>query len=315
MSNKRKETLEGALQFVLWTKQLEEKSDFTIRDYRQRIMEFINFLKKEYYIKYVEEVDKSHVRHYIKEMDDRNLSNTTINGKLRYLRSFFNIVIEEELVSEDFVNPLEGISLRKENWNVKKHLSKEDLEKLLEYPDKRTFTGMRNYMCMLLMLGTGIRPSELLALNVDDCKEYHIIVRDEVSKTGEMRILPLSTGLRKELYKYLKIKGDWGGDILFPNYEGKRLSTRGLSDAIKRIAEKAGLDKNSVGAYSFRHTFAINYLREGGDPLKLQKLLGHTTLEMTRRYVRWDVEDLKSDFDQRSIAEQLIKNKKRERRR
>ena len=75
-----------------------------------------------------------------------------------------------------------------------------------------------------------------------------------------------------------------------------------------------GIDRNSVGTYSFRHTFAINYLREGGDPLKLQKLLGHTTLEMTRRYIRWDVEDLKSDFDERSIAEKFIKKKKKRRR-
>lgn len=315
MSKNFKETLEQGLQFVLWTKSLEEKSELTIRDYRQRISEFINFLNKNYpEIKFVEEVNKNHLRHYIKEMDDRDLSSTTVNGKLRYLRSFFNILIDEKLVHEDFKNPLDGIPLRKEKFNNKRHLSNEELEKLLEYPDKRTFIGMRNYMCMLLMLGTGIRPSEMLALDVDDCKEYHIIVRDEVSKSGEMRILPLSTGLQRELYKYLRIKGDWGGEILFPNHEGNRLSTRGLGNALKKIADEVGIDRNSVGTYSFRHTFAINYLREGGDPLKLQKLLGHTTLEMTRRYIRWDVEDLKSDFDERSIVEKFIKKEKKRRR-
>lgn len=315
MSKNFKETLKDGLQFVLWTKRLEEKSELTIRDYRHRISEFINFLKENYpEIKFVEEVQKKHLRHYIEEMDARELSNTTINGKLRYIRSYFNILIEENLVSEDFRNPLDGVALRKEKFDDKRHLSNEELEKLISYPDKRTFTGIRNYVCMLLMLGTGIRPSEMLALNVDDCQEYHIIVKEEVSKSGEMRILPLSTGLQRELYKYIKIKGDWGGEILFPNHEGNRLSTRGLGYAIKKIADEVGIDRDSVGTYSFRHTFAINYLREGGDPLKLQKLLGHTTLEMTRRYVRWDIEDLKSDFDERSIAEKFIKRKNKRRR-
>ncbi|WP_133243511.1 tyrosine-type recombinase/integrase [Pueribacillus theae] len=315
MFKEKKSTLKEALQFVLLTKKLEKKSYWTIRDYRQRITEFINFLEEEYPdLEFVEEVSADHLKHYIEQMDERNLSNTTVNGKLRYLKAFFNVAISEKLVDKEFENPMDGLTLRKESFNNSRHIAVPALDKLLDHTDKRTFLGMRNYMCMILMLGTGIRPSEMLALDVDDCKDSHIIVREEVSKSRELRILPLATGAQREMYKYLQIKGDWGGNILFPNYEGNRLSTRGLGEALKKIADEVGIDRNLIHTYAFRHTFAINYLRRGGDLFKLQRLLGHTTLEMTRRYIRWDISDLQSDFDETSLAEEFIKSKKKRRR-
>lgn len=301
-----------AIEYVVWVKQAEEKSKWTVRDYQKRVEEFARYMESKG-VYDTENVQHRDVREFIQDLVNRGLKNTTINIKLRYIRAFFNLLHEEKMIDN---NPMKGIELRKERIDTIKPLKDQDVVTLLKQADQKKFLGKRNYVCMLLMLGTGIRPSELLGLHVDDWHEFHIIVRDEIAKDGKQRILPLSTGIVKELYKYMKIRGDWGGKWLFPCHEGGRFTTHGLYQALKRYAKNGGVDPRLIKPYAFRHTFAINYLRSGGDVFKLQKILGHASLEMTRRYVQWSAQDIKEGFDNVSPAEKFLKfTEKRKRRR
>ena len=100
---------------------------------------------------------------------------------------------------------------------------------------------------------------------------------------------------------------------MFPSQEGGKLNTNGFRLALKKLAEQGGLNKDLIHPYALRHTFAINFLKAGGDVFKLQRILGHKTLEMTKRYVQWTSEDLQEDYDRMSPAEKFIKSKKRRR--
>lgn len=301
-----------AIEYVVWVKKTEERSKWTVRDYQKRVEEFARYMRSRG-VYDTEKVEAKDVREFIESLENRGLSNTTINIKLRYIRAFFNLLEKEGMTNNV---PMAGIKLRKERTDTIRPLSDQDVITLLKQIDQRKFLGKRNYVCTLIMLGTGIRPSELLGLYVDDWQEFHIIVRDEIAKDGKQRILPLSTGVVKELYKYVKIRGDWGGKWLFPCHEGGKFTTHGLYQALKKYAKKGGVDPKLIKPYAFRHTFAINYLRSGGDVFKLQKILGHSSLAMTRRYVQWSERDLSEGIDNVSPAEKFLKlTEKRKRRR
>lgn len=301
---------EKAIEYVVWVKKSEKKSEWTVRDYQKRVGEFARYMEMKG-VYDTEYVTSQHIREYITDLDTKEMENSSINGKLRYLRAFFNILQEEGLGEN---NPMVGIKLRKENTDTVKPLTDDVVKILLNQPNQRTFLGKRNYVCMLLMLGTGIRPSELLSLHVDDWRDFHIIVRGEIAKDGEQRILPLTSSLVKELYKYVQIRGDWGGKWLFPNHEGDRFTTHGLYQALKKCAKRGGVDPKLITPYVFRHTFAINFLKAGGDVFKLQKILGHSSLEMSRRYVKWSTQDLQEGFEEISPVEKFLKSNKRKRR-
>lgn len=302
---------EKAIEYVVWVKESEERSPWTIRDYKVRVQEFANFMA-ERGVERISEVETRDVREYIAEMDKRELENSTINIKLRYIRAFYNLLIGEKLTKE---NPMDGVKLRKERQGHIQPLGERYVEEILEQPDQRKFLGKRNYACMILMLGTGIRPSEMLGLHVDDWLDLHIIVREEVAKDRVQRILPMSSGLMRELFKYVQMRGDWGGKWLFPSQEGTRLSTHGLYQALKKYARRAGLDDKKITPYAFRHTFATNFLRAGGGEFKLQKILGHTSLAMTKRYVQISHRDLSEGIDDFSPAEKFLEKRKIKRRR
>lgn len=301
--------LDEAMEYVLWVKQADECADFTLRDYKYHLSSFISWAEKEGIVE-AEQVTPEVIRKYLKLGEDRGNAVRTINSRIRYLKASFNILVEEGLLEK---NPVQPIKLKKEPLDTVQPLSDEVVEKLLAQPDKGTFIGRRNYVCMLVSLDTGIRPKELFGLNEADFQGTHIIIPPDVAKDRERRFLPLGEGVVRELKKYLAIKNGWGGEILFPNQDGGRLKTRSWGDTLNKYAKKAGLEGVKITPYSFRHTFAVNYLRNGGDVFTLQKILGHTTLEMTRIYVQLSDLDVKMLHKEASPAEKFIRAKRRRR--
>jgi len=159
-------------------------------------------------------------------------------------------------------------------------------------------TGQRDRAIILLLLDTGMRASELTAdprreipglliKNVDLQNRYIKVL----GKGDKERILPISNSTTKALWKYLVTRDDPPPDQpLFLSMHGKPLTRNGLLQVIKSIAQRAGVP--GAHPHRFRHTFAINFLRNGGKTLELQRLLGHTSLDMVNRYVNLAQVDL-----------------------
>ncbi|MFH1605412.1 MAG: tyrosine-type recombinase/integrase [Pseudomonadota bacterium] len=151
--------------------------------------------------------------------------------------------------------------------------------------DNHRPSGPRDRAIVLLLLDTGVRASELCGLRLCDVdlRNRQVTVWGKGSK---QRMLPISAATGKALWRYITAErgAALANEAVFINsHAGRPLSRNALLQLLHRLGERAGVA--DVHPHRFRHTFAINYLRNGGNALALQTSLGHTTLEMVRTYL------------------------------
>lgn len=141
----------------------------------------------------------------------------------------------------------------------------------------------RHRAILLVLLDTGIRAGELCGLDIHDMdqRNHEIFVFGKGSKE---RRVPFCAGTGQAVWRYLTQRTDSHiGEPLFTTEEGRRLTVHRLGDIIETIANRASI--TGANCHRFRHTFAINFLRNGGDVYSLQRILGHSTLQMCKRYL------------------------------
>jgi site-specific recombinase XerD len=228
----------------------------------------------------------------------------------RTLRALFRWAIAEKLLEQ---NPLANIKVNPPKEQPPKPYSSEELRRLIAVCDidsnnSTQFIGCRNKAIILLYVTTGQRLSELGNLKLDDfsLETGRGIVNGKGGWQRQFAIQPIA---KKALWKYIALRErrvkpsaeDW----LWITEEGLRLSVDGIHIAFRRIKKRAGV--NGFGAvHRLRHTFALNALRELKDPFLLQLLLGHRTLEMTRRYTQeLKIEEALNAMDHTNLANRL----------
>ncbi len=233
---------------------------------------------------------------------DEPLSPKTIRNIWVSLSAFFTWASEELKIA----NPMKGVPAPRFKDPPIQVFSKEDIEALLKAcefceeartVDRRRFTmrrptARRDRAIILTLLDTGLRASELCSLLVGDVEQKtgRVQIKHGVSggaKGGKGRIVFLGKATRRALWLYLAERED-GEDEGAPLFLGKfnrALNRNALRQVLAALGEKARLQKKCT-PHRFRHTFAITYLRSGGDLFTLQALLGHSSLEMVQRYAR-----------------------------
>lgn len=216
----------------------------------------------------------------ILDMQERGLKTTTINTRLRALRCFFNFLYNNKHIKK---NPMANVKLLKQRKEVVPSFSKEQVKLLFSLCDKRTFVGIRDYTIMLLMLDTAIRLNELVSIELADVKEHEIVIRE--TKTFFERVVPMSKKLKEQMDIWIKIRGNCHTDKLFINVDGDELKKRSIQNRIEHYAKLSGITNVRVSAHTFRHTSAKFFIQNGGNAFHLQQLLGHTSLEITKKYV------------------------------
>lgn len=143
----------------------------------------------------------------------------------------------------------------------------------------------RNTAVMLFLLDTGCRASEVCGLRVADLDLKRGSAMIENGKGGKKRVVGFGPKTGRALFRYLAGRGEIGDHApVFAARGGGALSRRGLLGVVQRAGKRAGI--NGVYPHLLRHTFAINYLRFGGDIYTLQKMLGHSSLDMVKRYLK-----------------------------
>ena len=175
---------------------------------------------------------------------------------------------------------------RQDEGNIKP-ASIDDLRAFLRGLDKTSYTGLRDYIIVLLILDTGIRTKELLALRHKDysSENQSITITKVTAKTRRQRMAYLSGSTANALEDFLDRKPKEWEDWLFPNYEGQQLKVEHLDKAFARHSQECGV---KITPYQLRHSFATLFLKSGGDLFSLQHLMGHSDLRMTRRYTELD---------------------------
>lgn len=157
----------------------------------------------------------------------------------------------------------------------------------------------RLHLVILLLLDTGCRISEALSLRVSDVNFEDLLVTLD-GKGRKQRVVPFSFELRKALFRYI---GEYRkpDSLLFASRTETTWSRRNVLRDVKLLCLKLGFTAPCRTLHAFRHTFAVNYLRRGGSVFHLQKVLGHSTLEMTRRYANLVTTDLQAVHERISL--------------
>jgi integrase/recombinase XerD len=232
---------------------------------------------------------------------ERKLAPKSLRNHYVTLRSFFTWAINEFSIPD----PMKGVPAPKYTDAPFEPLTKAEVEALLKACDQpadvkpynrrayqmRRPTALRDKVLILFLLDTGLRAGELCALIVKDVdlRTGKVQVRhgDEGgSKSKKGRTVFLGKSARRTVWRYLTERedGDDQDAPLFTNKTSRPMNDNSLRLVMNRLGEKAGVPK--CHPHRFRHTFAITYLRSGGDVFTLKQLLGHSTLEMVEHYAR-----------------------------
>jgi integrase/recombinase XerD len=160
--------------------------------------------------------------------------------------------------------------------------------------------SQRLHLLILILLDTGCRISEALTLRVRDVDMDNMLVMLD-GKGRKQRIVPFSFELRKVLFRYIAEFNRKPDSLLLASRNETQLGRRVMLRDVKRVCKRLGFTPPVRTLHSFRHTFSVNYLRRGGSVFHLQKVLGHSTLEMTRRYANLMTEDLQAMHERVSL--------------
>jgi len=188
--------------------------------------------------------------------------------------------------------------------------SLEQASRLLAAPDARTTPGLRDRAMMMLLLDSGLRISELLSLEAGRV-DWLSCSATVMGKGRKERSVPFSAKTAQALLEYAQArsKSPIKSDRLFLGKTGKPICRSKARKLILRYGRDAGIEGVRLSPHTLRHTFAVLYVRNGGDSFSLQQILGHSTLEMTRRYVNLASRDVAEQHKKFSPMEALLGKK------
>ncbi|PEK31560.1 integrase [Bacillus cereus] len=212
---------------------------------------------------------------------------TTINTRLRALRSFYNFLDKNKLIDK---NPMKNIKLLRDRQKTIETLDNQEIEKLIKTIRKqKTFVGFRDEVILLVFLDTGVRLSELVGIKVEDVRHNKLIIRR--TKNLFERTVYLSDTTQERLESYIKVRGEVATNKLFISQDNKELNPHSIQTRLTKYGKEAKISKR-VSPHTFRHTMAKRMIVSGLDAFSLMHLLGHTDITVTKRYVNLWGQDL-----------------------
>lgn len=263
-------------------------SPATIKWYTFRIGAIVNHFADNHPGMRPNEVTITELREMVTALID-TASTTTINHTVVACRTWFRFLVEDGYLAQ---SPAERLDRIKAPRILIKPFTDEQVAALLAQPNKRRFSGIRDYTMMVLLLDCGLRLSEITGLKLQDV-DWKLNTVKVMGKGSKERVVPFGRNARKALNDYMGRRGDTPGDEhLFLNEFADGLSNKGFQDALRRYGTQAGVTGVRVSPHTFRHTFAVNWVRNSGDVFHLQRILGHSSLEICRWYVNLVTDDL-----------------------
>lgn len=267
------------LELFLNRKETEGKSKRTIEQYRLHLSRLLC-----YYNKAIDKICENDLFVYLtRYKNTRKVSNTYLDNIRRVFSSFFGWLCNKGFIGK---NPAIGLEPIKTEKKIRKGFSDEELDKL-----KRACVQKRDLALIEFMYSTGVRASELVALNRCDIGFYEksVIVYGKGNKEREVYLTPIACSYLKE---YLDDRGD-NNDALFVSTRSphKRLTVAGVERILKNLGEKAGVE--NVHPHRFRRTMATNVLKKGMPLEEVKELLGHSKLDTTMIYCTVSKENVK----------------------
>jgi len=252
-------------------------------------------------------VDVNEARAYLGYLNERAYSKATIARKLATLRSFYKFLVKTGRCA---ANPMTAVRTPKQEKKLPRFLEYEEVKRLLETPPVETWLGSRDRAILETLYSTGIRVSELVALNMDDIDFLGEVVHIR-GKGKKERITPISSSALQAIQHYMEFRNkraqsnsNFDSKVLFVNKHGQRLSTRSVRRKMDKYLKMAGLDP-AISPHTLRHSFATHMLNNGADLRSVQELLGHQSLSTTQIYTHLTTRKLKDVYENAHPREHL----------
>jgi len=275
--------------FLNYMKTEKIASPSTIYGYRKEVGKFIDYINS-ISITDVNLISTSTIRQYFYySKENRGLCQSSISKIIATIKSFFNYLEEEEIIIK---NPARKIRVPKKVCRIPSVMSKYEVDLIIKSVDFAPLrcrkNNTRDKLVLSLLYYTGIRKSELLNLNWTDINlsKSSVIIRR--GKGGKDRLIPLHKEVTRLLDKYLDKRLPLKTDALIIGEQGRRMSNCSFVNLLKMYFTLSGLKRKGYTAHSFRQTFATHLVEAGVDLFKVQKLLGHASLDTTKIYINFN---------------------------
>lgn len=274
--------IEDYIHFIQVERQLSVN---TLASYRRDLESYVHFLKEAEGMSDFSVVERTTILRHLEQLRAQGKTSRTVARHISSIRSFHQFLLREKRAETDPTVHLEMPTIEQKLPNI---LSIEEIEALLTAPNKSKPQGIRDLAMLELLYGSGMRISELIALDLADIHLTMGFVR-VFGKGGKERIIPLGKSALSAINAYLNgARGQLQGkypktDAFFINQRGKRLTRQGCWKLMKEHALKAGI-QHELTPHTLRHSFATHLVENGADLRAVQEMLGHADISTTQIY-------------------------------
>ena len=262
----------------------------TIRHYRQSYTQFYKYFDAEMPI---EEMTKEKYNQYVIYLRETFNNDTSINAYLRDLITTLHF-----LMNEGYIEPYKMTSIKVDKTPVETYTD-EELMKLLKKPDlkKCSFAEYQSWVMTNFLFSTGVRQRTLNNIKIEDLDFENNLITLKVTKNRKVLIIPMEKDLKVILTEYLKYRSAKSKeDYLFTNIFGDQLTKSTGYHRLYEYNKSRGVE--TTGIHRYRHTYAKQWILNGGNVVTLSRNMGHSSLEITQNYINLLVSDTQKEVDE-----------------
>ena len=281
-------------EFIAYLHDIKKTSIKTEMSYQRDLKKMWDFLKNRGVMS-VSEVKELELEGYISYMEREKFAASSISRSVASIRAFFQFLWKEGVITSD---PAENLKPPKVEKKAPEILTVEEVDRLLQKPDRENVKGIRDSAMLELLYATGMRVSEMLHLQISDVNLQlgYVICHDHEKE----RIIPIGIPCKKALEKYMAVSRpafveNKEETALFTNCSGKAMSRQGFWKVLKGYADAAGI-RGDITPHTLRHSFAVHMLQNGADIRSVQEMLGHSDISTTQIYLGMSVNKMRDVY-------------------
>ncbi len=286
------------VQYLQYVEFEKKQAKHTLINYKVDLTQFENYISQIYQITQIEQVTHYHIKSWLVHQINEGLKNRSVARKISTLKSFYNFLLREQLVT---INPLNKVQAPKVEKRLPEFVEQNAMENLFDgnIDDEHfenTFEGLRDKLMVNLFYATGIRLSELQNIENPSIDFYKKQIK-VLGKRNKERIIPLTNEVIELIKQYNNQKTANGfiSNYLLLTNKGEPLYAKLIYITVKKYLSKVTtLSKRSP--HVLRHTYATHLLNQGADLNAIKELLGHSSLAATQVYTHNSIQQLKEVY-------------------
>lgn len=270
--------------FLAYMIDIKRASANTIASYRNDLTKLVRHLEQQN-INDVAKISETSINSYVLSLEREGMSPATVSRNIASIKAFVFYLIKKGKLHED---PSERIKPPKVEKKLPHTLTMEQIDGLLEQPDKNSKKGIRDKAMLELLYATGLRVSELISVHYEDINLKNKYIK--CYSSNKERIIPFGNKAKQALETYFQnvrteLLGKMDSNICFTNLSGEPMSRQGFWKIIKSYGKSAGI-QGEITPQILRHSFAVHMMENGADIRSVQELLGYSDVTSTQVYLQ-----------------------------